>query len=214
MVRNVAPVRGGRTQSAAGRSVDPRPAATRSALRSALSRSFQSQEYAQISVTELAKEAGVSRRSFYQHYESIDEVAGELVAELFEQIAAEDQWKRVISGRFGYDVGRESLRLVLGHVEENPELYRRLVTWAEPEGTGSSFTQRVGLATQRVVEFLRPELPPARAELAAAVIAGGLVSAVRYWLDANPRPEMEAFLDDYMETLPAWLVARELHSAE
>ena len=50
---------------------------TREALEDALITLMDRQEYSSISVTDLAKKAGVSRAAFYRNFNSIDEILDE-----------------------------------------------------------------------------------------------------------------------------------------
>ncbi len=59
--------------------VDTRIAKTREAIARAFLRLIEENEYPEITVTALAREAGISRKTFYLHYRSVDELLRQLV---------------------------------------------------------------------------------------------------------------------------------------
>jgi len=63
------------------RSEDLRVVKTRRALHDALIRLMGSCEYSKISITMLAREACVNRKTFYMHYQSVDDLVAEALSE-------------------------------------------------------------------------------------------------------------------------------------
>ena len=67
--------------TAPGRKPDRRVAATRAAIKDNLLRLLGEMPYREINVTRLAKAAGITRATFYLHYEELDAALDEIVAE-------------------------------------------------------------------------------------------------------------------------------------
>ena len=68
--------------------LDPRVRRTRQWVRAALVDLLQEKPFAEISVTDLSKRAGIARVTFYQHFDSKEAVLLDLVADFFAQFYA------------------------------------------------------------------------------------------------------------------------------
>ena len=67
--------------------IDRRITKTKQAMHAALGRLAEQQDYHTITVTALAREADIDRKTFYLHYSSIDDVVKEYVRNRVEQFA-------------------------------------------------------------------------------------------------------------------------------
>ena len=67
---------------------DMRVARTRKALRSAFTDMICEMDYEQITIKELTERAGVNRKTFYLHYDSLDDLLGEMQNEMSKRFLA------------------------------------------------------------------------------------------------------------------------------
>lgn len=76
-----------RTEARTQAHVDRRIVRTKQAIHAALERLTEKQDYRKITVTALAREADIDRKTFYLHYTSVDDVVKEYVRERVEMFA-------------------------------------------------------------------------------------------------------------------------------
>ncbi len=123
------------------------------------------------SVAAVVAAAGVARSTFYVHYRDLDELVEDTFSGLDVVLPAGP-------GRFEAFVGR-----LFEHVGRHPELASALLRPERPE-----FANRL----RRMVLVRLAGEPPLR----AAVVADGLIGALRWWLDRVPtRPAAEVAVD-------------------
>ncbi len=67
--------------------VDRRVARTKQAVHDALARLVEHQDYRKITVTALAREANIDRKTFYLHYNSVDDVVKDAIHEVAQTLA-------------------------------------------------------------------------------------------------------------------------------
>lgn len=101
---------------------DRRTIRTKKAIREAFTALIIEKEYEEITVTELAERANINRKTFYSHYDCIEDVLYELQIGIVEKLI--EIYKKHNSGLF--DV--QSFTVTLSEMlSENYMLYRRLV---------------------------------------------------------------------------------------
>lgn len=104
---------------------DLRVVKTRRALHGALARLLGEHEYSKISITMLAREACVNRKTFYTHYQSIDDLVAEVFADDIREICQRAVEETETSGGEG---GLGVLtRLLLVSIQENVDEELNLV---------------------------------------------------------------------------------------
>jgi AcrR family transcriptional regulator len=163
---------------------EQRRAATREALRSAALSSFAERGFANVTVTELAQEAGVTERTFFRHFPTKEAV-------LFRDFDTQTEWLRAaLSER---DPSEPLIDAVLASIASFPhdlEVVRQaalarteLISADRIAGhlrvVQASFAEVItDYAKQRTADLPYPDLT---AEVAGAVIAAALVCAVEGW---------------------------------
>lgn len=168
--------------------VDARIVKTRRSLQEALFTLARTRGVDEVSVADIAEQAGVNRSTFYQHYanketllaDALDVVADEAVATL----AAIDPLS---------DATPEALLALFGHVDANAALYSRVFT--EP-GYGEVVARLRQRIRQAVLDFPpsgREEEPrDVPIDMFAAGIAGSVVGVMGHWLATEPRADSAA----------------------
>ena len=193
----------------AGGSVDVRQRRSQERLHAAVLRLAAERSVSELSVTELAVEAGVHRSTFYEHAASpADLLQAALVAEL-------DVLRARLYDEAATDVDRvvgEVTEDVLRHVERHAAVYRRGL--GAGSGSGSLHAMLSGHfreSSRRLLELARlqvgvqvPGVPDeVVADLAVRFVADGTVGIIEGWL-AQPEPRVEDFMELYLRLLPAW----------
>lgn len=101
-------------------SADLRTIRTHKAIRSALETMILTKDFNCITVKELAEIAGINRKTFYLHYDSLDDLFGELEDEIVDEFAQSEHLKTTESNE---TVTRDFFRVLF----RQPELHKRLI---------------------------------------------------------------------------------------
>lgn len=99
---------------------------------------MQTQGITEINVSELCREAGVHRTTFYKHFSSVTQFAADVHASLLDEIAAVSEEDLPTDRTELVDAYRQAMVALLDHVTENRQRYRRLFAV-----DGDFFFQRV-----------------------------------------------------------------------
>ena len=111
--------------TARGKSEDLRVVKTRRALHDALVRLMGQYDYPKISITMLAREACVNRKTFYAHYQGIDDLVAEVFADNIRGIC-QRAVEETTSEEGSYGLGSLT-RLLLASIHENADEELNLV---------------------------------------------------------------------------------------
>lgn len=87
----------------------------------------EKQELNKITVSELVKRADINRGTFYNHYDSIYDVAEELEAEIIEVLFEDNRELKTLKDVFKY------LDDVMIYLKENEDMYRLLISSKAPQ---------------------------------------------------------------------------------
>lgn len=189
---------------------DPRQERTREAIRSALLALLETEDLERISVTALTREAGLSRPTFYGHYQDVREI---LLDELTTFLEAEERaFEAALEGQRGKAAQRAMgpvFEAMAARVGRSGALFRHVfagragsVATAEVHG----FQMRVNhlyFATQDL-----PALPAEELDLIAAFCAGGMMALFARFLS-----EGQPLAPDHVARLAMQLVSGALHKA-
>ncbi len=103
-----------------GDKTDLRVVKTREAIQSAFERLLETTEYDSITVSGIAREARVSRKTFYAHYSSVDELLRKMALDVVEGVACNIQPEGELLGIEEWIAAFS--RCVLTTLRENPHL--------------------------------------------------------------------------------------------
>lgn len=178
---------------------DKRVARTEKAIREAFFKLLGDVDYEKISVSALAREAGVDRKTFYLHYKSIDALADEILRERARLLT-----RALIDGLHARERGHapESLKIA--------ELFSAM--WGEFSQDGPRMRSQIrhlpiemlldrlpGMLTEAFIEDGRlageipPGMPKCYEQLCAAFVGAGMMALFRRWLLDEPK---DASLED------------------
>ena len=201
-----------RSAGAKTRAADPRPAATRAAIYTAVNQLVREPDV-EITVNTIARRAGISRSAFYAQFSGLDALTIAMLVDAFRDLGADDAHEDgagdVPGGRRG-TLTRAALRRLVAHVAARQAFYRASLDWR--------VTSR---AREVVVDTLAAQVRAATAAAAPAGVdaddvarftAGGIMSLLIDWV-RDPRVQWEqdgqidVLVGRLLAVLPAWLLA-------
>lgn len=171
---------------------DPRAVRSRAALQKAFLELLSEQSFQSITVTEIAERAGFARHTFYNHYETKDDLLSSLMDTVLDQFFVRmDQWElnprdpetelKMISSFFYVWKDNIEIVRVLKNLDIDDLLIRRLKVYF----------------TKFYYEQVSPEIPGVDLELAKYIInfnAYTMLGILKPWLEDEMRhpPEVMA----------------------
>jgi AcrR family transcriptional regulator len=200
------PGQGDARRDAMTSSTDPRAVRTREKLVDAFHQAIQESDPRQMSVSALARAAGVNRTSFYEHFASPEDLAIHALSELFDVVSNTDIALRSGHSVSGAEASRRALRQIVSFVGERRGPYARLLgPGTAPQlvrAVAETFTERTVLALEPM--DVRP--PEADPRVTAQFLAGGVLAVVGAWLaDPSPAPA-DQVVEALIQCLPSWLL--------
>ena len=177
-------------------STDPRALRTRKALVDAALRLLNEHEVADLNVSQIVKEAGVSRPVFYQHFADRDALLSALARRHSERLV--DRLRATVAlDAEPRAQTRAAVDLLARWFEENPELARLL----DQRTDGDQLHRSYGAETVTAVldaGFRARGLDPAPAATWAQGLIGAVSAAVRWWVHTQTvsRDELVDHLTD------------------
>ena len=171
--------------------MDARIARTRRSLQDALLELARERSLDDITVADIADRAGVNRSSFYQHYSDKDVLLADALDEAVEDVSAP-----LLEITGPVSAPPEQLFAYLQHIEQNGDLYRRVLG----DHGSTVVTARVRDRIERLVgeaigKAAVPGFEGVPIEVVAAGIAGSALGVVRAWLERDPVPTVATVAD-------------------
>ncbi|MGO9220380.1 MAG: TetR/AcrR family transcriptional regulator [Streptosporangiaceae bacterium] len=185
---------------------DPRAVRTREKLICAFHEAVLDSDPSKMSVSALARAAGVNRTSFYSHFSSPEDLAIHALSELFDVVGNADIVMRSRHSVPGTEASRRGLRDIVGFLDERRASYARLLG----PGAAPQLVQAVTEAfTRRTAEALaRMDVRPAYADpvITARFLAGGVLGVISDWLAGPPgQCTADELVEALIHCLPGWL---------
>lgn len=175
--------RGGAGGGVADRPVDRRVARSRRAIMAAFERLVMERPVSKITVSAVAREADVDRKTFYQHFGSIDgvldEMARSIVARVLDVVEAAREGPEVDALRDERALGAFFSALAEA-LSENLALNRRLLESVPPERLLGHLADHLARGI-RERGLTSPEVDERTFDYCLAFELGGIVAALRAW---------------------------------
>ncbi|MGV8882864.1 MAG: TetR/AcrR family transcriptional regulator [Rhodoglobus sp.] len=173
---------------------DPRPKRSQRALAEALLELVHERDLADITPSDVATRAGVSRSTFYLHFTDLHALAVDACTEQFDELLALAPTERVDD----LEELRAHLRLFFLHVQSNTRLYLALLGSSGSAEVSTHLRDRLSSA---IVQAVPPsgEQPVSRS--GAAFLAGGLVAVAQAWLERESEETVEELSKDVAATI-------------
>ncbi|GAB3616731.1 TetR/AcrR family transcriptional regulator [Okibacterium endophyticum] len=184
-------------------STDPRPARTREALLAAVGRLHS--RGARATVTAIVREAGVSRSSFYAHFDGLDEVAGELMRAALDEMAGLFERTKGVGRQQRAHAMHTTQRRLVDHIAEHRELYLSAL-WL-PKSHGGARVDAVRILADAIHGVLLHESNvPADVDprLTARYIAGAAMSLLEAWASGEVEADAETVILHLTRLMPLW----------
>jgi AcrR family transcriptional regulator len=188
--------------------MDARQRRSRERLHQAVLRLAEERPVTQVSVSELAREAGVHRSTFYEHASSVDDLLRQALMvdldALRERLLVDDT----------VDVAEVATEVTVGvmrHIQQHIAIYRRDLAYTSEVGLRSMLGAHFLESGRLLLELTRKriEVPgtgvsrDVAADIAARMVADGTVGAIAGWLE-RPELSIEDFMPVYVQMLPSW----------
>ncbi|MCQ9369462.1 TetR/AcrR family transcriptional regulator [Brevibacterium sp. 50QC2O2] len=195
-------------ESGVRRAQDPRPAKTRAAIIDAANRLAWTQE-AELSVAMIAKEAGISRTSFYAQFKDLDDIAVQLIRERFVEISQIDDELR--SAQAGGPATLATTSVLLDEFLARRHLFSVVLgAVGSARVSGEAYRTIQGIlaagARQTMLRVAPAGIDP---DSAATFIAAGILAVIVDWLAADEAEASigtrEELQDQIIALLPTWV---------
>ncbi len=166
------------------RSKDARVVRTRHRLRSALLDLCEEQDISAITVTEVTRQAGVNRNTFYLNYRTKDELVVDTLDSLFYSLTAPDRQFVASHERLSAEVVPPPMVELFHDLGRRPRLFVRLLGESgSPEFGARLRTFYEGQFVRLWNDYgMRAEAKSPPVDLRAAFAAGAMESVIRWWL--------------------------------
>jgi AcrR family transcriptional regulator len=186
---------------------DPRAIRTREKLIGAFHQAIRESDPRNMSVSALARAAGVNRTSFYEHFASPEDLAITALSELFDVISNADIAMRAQHAVTGAEASRRALHEIVSFVAAQRDSYARVLG---PGAAPRLLHAAAGAFTERTVLALEPmDVRPAEADprVTAQFLAGGVLGVIGAWLaDPDPVQGPDELVEALIQCLPGWLL--------
>ena len=165
---------------------DPRVQRTRFAIREAFERLLETTDYTDITVSALAREAGISRKTFYAHYSSVDALLRQIVRDMLDSVVAEIEPEGTVHSPEHWTL--EFSRALLHSMRDNSQLNSNVASCLPA-------AEMLGLAREPLLEICKREarlrgLPDVEGiEYYFSYYLGGLFSVYEAWETSGKGPE-------------------------
>lgn len=170
-------------------SVDPRFGRTREALLAAAVELVEAKDVSEISITDIASAAGVSRQAIYSHFSDRDEILADAAILRLSRAITEAE---VGATRLPKDGSApETLVALISHLMDHPTYYRRIFTGSTSADAFIELSQRNRHHFERLMELpARPGWSGPAGELAEQdlieFLAGGSAALTVSWIIDPP----------------------------
>ncbi|MEO8907965.1 MAG: TetR/AcrR family transcriptional regulator [Microbacteriaceae bacterium] len=186
---------------------EPRASRTLHTMTDALLRLLEREELTGISVSQLCREAGVHRTTFYGHYSSVTELATDIFVRVIDGIATIEFFEpdeEVTPGAASAEY-LASLEHILAHVADHRAVYRSLFHADLGSGFRHALTDRLRHRVEIAMRLWQRHgiADNLDVQTAAAYIAGCLVAAIESWTSST-KVDSSAHAHEIMLLMPAW----------
>ena len=167
---------------------DKRVLRTKNTIRKAFNELVQTKEMFEISVSELAQAANITRSTFYMYYESVsavrDQIENEIIAYI-DKIMNEQDWVECMVNPYPLlnTIGREITKY---------DEYNRYILCSDNAGRLlDKVTERVVAAFIKYAEENKLNIDAARAKYVAAFVSAGICECFKIWYNHKSSLSLE-----------------------
>ena len=197
--------RRGSARAARLHSSDARATASQRQLVEALTRVVRDEGFHQATATRIAREAGLSRSGFYEHFASVDELALFVLDSLLAETTTLDLEERADQDPAHEALPERAVELLMSTILEDRELYLGILTSDRAGGVVVRAMDRFSEATRLVIEVVRPELSARELDLHAATIGGSVLGMLMLYLRTDDQRSAPELAREMVSVMPEWL---------
>jgi AcrR family transcriptional regulator len=157
---------------------DPRAQRSRARLRTAILELAAAKETAAITMSDVAKHAGVNRATVYQHFPDVNALVTDAMEDAVAHVARAAALCPLDTPR---DDVPPPLNALFQHVSDNATLYRRMLGSQGSALLAARMRER--LTTELVASFREGRRPAGFDDVPAAYVAGALIGVLATWVD-------------------------------
>ncbi|BCO26616.1 hypothetical protein MIZ03_1499 [Rhodoferax lithotrophicus] len=161
--------------------LDRRVLKTKAALRDAMLSLMAPKGWDEMTIQEICDAANVGRSTFYVHYRSKDDLLSEGMNDLRDMLAG--QATKLA------EPGLHFLTGLLAHMAEQREVFKAAIGRRSGHGVVRRFKEMVFQLVE--IELKRRHHPAAKSPWVARFVAGGIVDAMAWWVDAPKPPSIK-----------------------
>lgn len=167
---------------------DMRTRKTRAAIQKAFREMLKEMDYNQITIKELTEHADINRRTFYLHYDSMDELLNELIDEIA------DGYVKKTNSMNGYSDQNEIARTFLLYFAQQDELHEKIICNANFKYISDRINKRISDSNQRHVDDLG-KVSPYTKNIIIAYMNMSALGMYRRWVADKKRVPLDDFID-------------------
>lgn len=157
---------------------DLRVIKTRRAIRNAFAKLLTKKDINDITVTELSREAKINRKTFYNYYSGVYQVADDMLVEISES------YNQILKGvKFEHNMHRadQLLKRMTNLVESDPEFFGYVFTMSGSQSLASSIINLLKEKTKAAM-LEQIDLDSRVADIAIDFVFSGMLSVYQHWL--------------------------------
>ncbi len=166
------------TERISSQSNDLRARRTRKSLQNALIELLKEKPYEEISITEIAIRAEVSRPAFYLHFASKEDLLISHVDTIFDEFYKEA--KKTIEQDHTYP--KENAVILFQYWERYADILRLIVQAGDPAILIERLREYVGVLARHESPTKKPDLDPRMQEYLIGFVAGGAYMLLTQWI--------------------------------
>jgi AcrR family transcriptional regulator len=183
---------------------DPRAQRTAQACAKAVVELASAKPISQVTVADLAARAGVTRATFYNHYESPLALLIQVLLADLEGAHHDEEERRTRGGLSAPEMLRLSVLDVADHIERFQAVYHRAVPDPADGGVYEALVRHfAGYAVDFMARCTHPDLPAANHRVMAQFVAHGFAGSIKAWL-ADSSVAKGELVDAAVACAPVW----------
>ena len=184
--------------------VDARILNTAAALKTAILTLAASRPISRITVSDVTREAGINRATFYAHFASPSELLANTLTTELDEVRRADTELRAHGELEAVVVTRQAVAETAEHIDRHLAIYRLALGDATDGTMQHVLSSHLTVSSlQHLRDSVAPEKVPGDPELVAAFVAGGLVGAISVAV-VSDNWDKDAVADVLMAMMPEW----------
>lgn len=179
--------------------MDRRIQKTRDSIFTALSRLLSNKKYSRITVQDIIEEANIGRSTFYDHFETKDQLLDELCRDIFEHIFSEELTSEQYHDFSGTKDFEAKITHILYHLEESKHDLKSILTNESADVFWNYFKKYLEKLFKDFLDMKKYHTVPE--EFLLNHMVGSFVEMLKWWIKKEMKPEPEVIAGYYLSVL-------------